>query len=57
MGKACSTCEMEEQCVHSFGRKLKRAKRIGRSKIRCKGNMKMGLEVIGREGVDFIHLP
>jgi hypothetical protein len=41
MGKVCSTYEIEECCVQNSGSRLEEARKLGKSKIRLKGDARV----------------
>jgi len=57
VGGLCSTCEGEEKYIQGFGgENLKGKKPVGRPRRRWEHNIKVGLQVTGWEGVNYLCL-
>jgi hypothetical protein len=55
MGRPSVTHGREEECIKSFGGKVKK-EQLGRSRRRWKDNVKMDLREKGRRGMDWINM-
>jgi hypothetical protein len=56
MGWTCSTCGREEKCVHGFGGENEGKEPLGRPRGKWKNNIKIDLQEVEWEAMDWIDL-
>ena len=56
VGGSCSTHGGEERCIRVFGGKPEGKRSLGRPRLRWEGNIKMDLQEVGCEYMDWIGL-
>jgi hypothetical protein len=56
MGGTCSTYWGEERCIQGFGGKICGKRPFGRPRRRWKDNIKIYIQEVGCEGMDWINV-
>jgi len=56
MGGACSACEGEERCIRALVGKHEGKRPLDRHRCRWEDNIKIDLQEVGCEGMDWIEL-